>query len=90
MDLDDISLKNGSAIETSTKAKISEINESNIDSPTNCVINCSLNAPTVLRNPTSFALVPDSAVARFIKLMQAMKIINTATNRNIRTYWKLP
>jgi len=54
-----------------------------IDSPMNCFINCVLSAPKTFLMPTSLALFADLAVARFIKLMQAINSIKTPTTPKI-------
>jgi hypothetical protein len=57
--------------------------ETNNDSPMNCPINCLLPAPTTLRTPISLALRKERAVARFMKLMQAMTRMIMPTMENI-------
>ena len=42
-------------------------------------MSCDLAAPTTLRNPTSFARLAAHAVARFMKLIEAIIRMNTAT-----------
>ena len=49
-----------------------------IDSVKNCVINCFFAEPNTLRMPTSLLRFVAVAVARFIKLTQAIKSINNA------------
>ena len=48
------------------------INDSTIDSLTNCSANCHRNAPIDFLTPTSLALSAERAVDKFIKLMQAI------------------
>ena len=50
-----------------------------IDSPKNCLINRDRSAPTTLRRPTSFIRFAERAVARFIKLIQAIRRMKKAT-----------
>lgn len=54
-----------------------------IDSPRNCLISCRRFAPTTLRRPTSLARPADRAVAIFIKLMQAINSMKSATEERI-------
>ena len=53
-------------------AKTSAVNAKVTDSVKNCRIKLLLRAPTTLRMPTSRARLAERAVARFIKLMQAI------------------
>ncbi len=48
-------LNKGSTRKTIESANKSEIKDTNNDSPINWAINCGRKAPTVFRNPTSFA-----------------------------------
>ncbi len=59
-------------------------------SPRNCQTNWSRAAPRVLRTPTSRARIMARAVARFIKLMQAMSRINAATNPKKYRFVRFP
>jgi hypothetical protein len=63
---------------TRIRAEIMETTLNTIDSVRNWPINCFLNDPRTLRIPTSLARPDDRAVERFIKLMQAIMMINTA------------
>ena len=63
---------------------------SKMASPINCFINTMRNAPITFLTPTSFARLTDRAVARFIKLMQAISKIKTAIMVKRRTYSILP
>jgi len=60
------------------------------DSSINCLTSLVFEDPRVLRTPTSKARLVDLAVARFIKLMQAMIIIKTAIAENIYIYEIFP
>ncbi len=51
-------------------------------SPINCCIKTPRTAPTTLRTPISLARFTDRAVVKFIKLIQAMSRIKTATMLN--------
>src|SRR4030095_8139177 len=79
-------LKDGMISATISNERQIARNETNIDSPINCATNCLLPAPTTLRTPISLALRKERAVARFIKLIQAINKIITATIENILTY----
>ena len=59
-------------------------------SPMNCMISSPRLDPTLLRIPTSRALRSERAVARFIKLIQAISKIKPAIAENIFTYSILP
>jgi hypothetical protein len=85
-----ISLKNGRSNSAINKANINEINVSRIDSPKNCLAICDLVAPITFLMPTSVALFADLAVARFIKLIQAIMRINNAIIEKIITSFILP
>ena len=50
-----------------------------VDSPMNWPISCRRNAPSTLRMPTSCARPAERAVARFMKLMQAINRRKNAT-----------
>src|SRR5512138_1147159 len=54
-----------------------------IDSVRNCLIKNLSSEPTTLRMPTSFALLADLAVERFIKLMQASTNTTNAMTEKI-------
>src|SRR5688572_12002838 len=56
----------------------------------NCPIKTRLAAPITFRTPISFALLTERAVLKFIKLIQAISNINTATPINNRTYSMRP
>ena len=62
-----------------------DIKLSNIDSVRNCRISCDRFDPSVFRTPTSLALLVDLAVAKFIKFIQAINSMNSATIENILT-----
>ena len=70
----------------STTAIITEKKVSSNASPINCPINADRMAPTTFRIPTSFARFAERAVARFIKLIQAISKIKMATMVKRRTY----
>ena len=75
-------LNDGSNSDTSPTASITAMLLSKIDSPRNCRINALRRAPEALRTPTSRARRADRAVARFIKLMQAINRMKKATAPN--------
>src|SRR5689334_8891514 len=83
-------LNEGNNNNTINKEKQIAMKETNNDSPMNCPINCLLPAPTTLRTPISLALRKERAVARFMKLMQAITRIMIATMENIFTYSMRP
>ena len=56
-----------------------------IASPINWLIRMPFTAPITLRTPTSLARLTDRAVAKFMKLMQAMIKMTMATMEKIRT-----
>ena len=67
------------AIEESGDLRILTINDTiTIDSLKNCRINCGRPAPSTLRIPTSRARLVARAVARFIKLIQAISRMKNA------------
>ena len=70
----------------SPKAMIIAIKLNRIDSIKNCQTNSFLEEPNDFLTPTSKALLDPRAVARFIKLIHAMTIINKAIAENIYTY----
>lgn len=90
IDFDATSLKSGNSNIARTMAIKREIKESNIDSLKNWMIIWTRRAPTVLRKPTSFARLDESAVDKFIKLMQAINSIKNATREKIVTYVPFP
>jgi len=61
-----------------------------IASPENWATRNGLAAPTTFLIPTSFARFTDRAVERFMKLMQAISMMNTATMLNSLTYSMRP
>src|SRR5690606_38210332 len=73
-----------------SNAKNREMKEINTDSPINCFISDMRAAPTTLRTPISRDLPIERAVARLMKLIQAIKRIKTATAVNAVTYLILP
>jgi hypothetical protein len=60
-------------------AMIAAKREKKRDSKKNCLTSSTLLDPTTFLIPTSFARFADLAVERFMKLMQAMSKIITAT-----------
>ena len=65
-------------------------NDINKDSPINCLISLALPDPNTFRTPTSLARCSDLAVARFMKLMQAINKIITAISEKSFTYFIFP
>ena len=76
-------LKAGRVSSTISNPSINAKKLTRIDSERNCEINLFFPEPTTFRRPTSLALVADLAVARFIKLIQAIKRIRTATTEKM-------
>ena len=72
--LEAILLNEGIKKAARTIASTREIKVKTIDSVRNCSINPFLDDPTTLRIPTSSARPADFAVARFMKLMEAITI----------------
>ena len=81
--LPDIELKTPRDSETSTSAKNKEIITITRDSTMNWIIMLSWLAPETFLMPISFPLKDALAVARFIKLMQAISRINMAMETNM-------
>src|SRR6188768_3266927 len=79
-------LKDGMINATISKERQTARNDTNNDSPMNWATNCLLPAPTTLRTPISLALLKERAVARIIKLTQAINKIMIATMEKILTY----
>ena len=75
---------------TITRARVRAIAEIRIDSPRNCFMSWKRLAPTTFRNPTSLVRWTDRAVARFIKLIQAVMRIKNAMSVKKTTYWMSP
>ena len=79
-----ILLKPGRNNSTNINAKKSAIKLCTRDSVKNCTISIFREAPVTFRTPTSFALFPDRAVDKFIKLIPAINITRMAIP--IKTY----
>ena len=73
-----------------TVARSMENTESRMVSPINCIMSCWRPAPTTFLTPISFALLNDRAVARFMKLKQAMIRTNKAIIDKAFTYVSFP
>ena len=76
-------LNQGTANSTNTMAKNNAMNDMTTDSARNWRINCGRKAPMTFLKPTSLARLADLAVVMFIKLIQAIKRINSATAAKI-------
>src|SRR5688572_30375575 len=75
---------------TSNNASRNENTDKSNASPRNWRTNCFFSAPKTLRMPTSAARLAERAVARFIKLIQAISKIKIATEARMYKYDKLP
>ena len=73
-------LSNGTMSNVAIIAMIIEKTESKIVSPINWKMSCLLSAPTTFLTPISFALLNDLAVARLIKLKQAITKTNNGND----------
>ena len=83
-------LKVGRKMETRMIEKKREMNERRIDSTMNCFMRCDFCAPVTFLMPTSLILVEDLAVAKFMKLIQAMSKTKAAMTEKMYTYLILP
>ena len=72
--LSESTLKNGMAMAAMKIANHSDRIEIKPDSVKNCLIRPNLLAPSVLRIPTSLALLREWAVDKFMKLTDAIRI----------------
>ena len=81
-----IELKTGSINAASISATSVEIKLYNKASVKNCQTNCFLSDPSTFLMPTSFALLDDCAVLRFIKFTQASIMMNKAIAEKMYTY----
>src|SRR3981081_679044 len=71
--------KNSAIRNASRKARMDII----IDSPRNCHTRAFFSAPSTLRTPTSAERLEERAVARFIKLIQAISKVKSAMEARI-------
>ena len=77
------SLKNGNMATVIAIANNMAAAQVSTDSVMNCLTRALFTEPITLRIPTSRARLVERAVARFIKLMMAMKRIQAAIAENI-------
>src|SRR5437868_4179502 len=81
--LADIWLNNGKNAQATNTAMMAPASVTIIDSVRNCAIKYLRGEPSTLRTPTSFALLDERAVDRFIKFTQAISSINIAMAEKI-------
>ena len=90
MDLEVNPFKEGRMSIVAITASTMAINDISTVSPVNCKNNCFRSAPITFRTPISFALLNDLAVARLMKLKQAISNTKMAMIVNTFTYVAFP